>query len=492
MNENIASLIWQTSATHGEKTFLSGPESQYTYRDAKGVIQHYANAFRTLNVNKNDRVIILSKNRPEVALSIFAAHALGAIPIILHESSTHLTLKQIAQEVSPSAVILDEHCADKGDCFSAPCVLLADFHTMGAGHTEPLTPIDIEKGHIALIIYTSGSTGRPRGVCLTHQNVLFVIERIQRRLGYQTDDTVGMFLPLSFDYGLYQLFLCAKVGARLFIRDSAFAGPMLLKCLNEDQITVLPGVPNMLASLLKIALRRETSLPHMRQVSNTGAHLPESYQAELKKVMPNVEVYPMYGLTECKRVSILTPQESHLCKPNSVGRPLDDTEAWVVDESGQRLAPGEVGELVIRGSHVGVGYWQAPRETMERFRKDPETGEMHLYTGDRFTIDEQGYLYYVGRMDDQFKRHGFRINKLEIEQAALSIPCVLSAAVLVSNEKLKLFVTVSDSEVKDQALLKALAEILEPYKVPDDIYVLEELPRSRNGKVDKNALEAFA
>jgi acyl-CoA synthetase (AMP-forming)/AMP-acid ligase II len=489
-NQNIYELVRHQAMVLPARNFVSDFQSSLSYAQAHQEIEQCAALMLTHDVTIGDRIVIVDRNSVSMVKVILAALMIGAVPVILHHKTLPANITKIADEVEPRFVICSSDLAvDWGAHRGVAVDELLQLSDTNIGSVEVFVPAVDD---LALIIYTSGSTGKPRGVCLTHHNVRFVVKQIQQRLNYVADDVIGLFLPMSFDYGLYQLFLTAQVGAHLLIRDADSAGPALIKQLLANHVTVLPGVPNMLASLLKLGLRRKVILPNLRLVSNTGAHLADSYRDTLLEIMPNVEVYPMYGLTECKRVSILTPGDMGAAGKNSVGRPLDCTEAWVVDEKGQRLEAGKFGELVVAGPHVGAGYWRAPQETSLRYRYDSQRGETVLYTGDTFTIDDGGYLYYVGRMDDQIKRSGFRINKLEIEQAALTIQGVLSAfSLLISDDDYRLFISVTDSDMTKHGVLRKLSEILEPYKVPDQVHILPELPKNNNGKVDQAALRAM-
>lgn len=489
MQSNIASMLWRAAVQWPDATFLEGRQS-YTYSEARAACNAIANALKLQGVQTGDRVVVLANNRTETILSLFATAAIGAIAVILHEQTTARSLRHIIGELEPTLVLAGEECSDRAESLSPiPVMDLESFHAT-ARPIEQLEPI-ASPNRPALIIYTSGSTGLPRGVMLSHDNILFVVPAIQARLRYQPTDRIGLFLPLSFDYGLYQAFLVAVSGACLVIRSEQAAGPMLAATLGRDRITVLPGVPNLFASLLRLASRKNVQLPELRLLSNTGAHLPGSQVEALRALMPEVEIYPMYGLTECKRVSIHTPQE-HAQYPDSVGRPLDGTRTWVADDAGQPLPPHQVGELVVEGPHVSVGYWKSPEETEKRFR----TISVHpprrvLFTGDLFYQDEQGYLYYVGRKDEQIKRHGYRMSRLDVERAALEHDGVISAAAVLDDDQLTLYACVGDETLTEERLFKHLGQALEPYKMPDCVVFLKELPQTRNGKTDSNKLKEF-
>ena len=340
----------------------------------------------------------------------------------------------------------------------------------------------------ACLIFTSGSTSAPRGVVVSHQNIAFSAQAIQRRLGYREDDTVGLFLPLSFDYGLYQIFLTLQVGATLYLGRPGLAGPPLLASLAKARVTVLPGVPTLFASMLRLLERRGASLPGLRSITNTGDHLPRSNIERLQARLPGLAVFCMYGLTECKRVSILLPEELSE-KPGSVGRPLPGTEAWTVSGHGERLPPGTVGELVVRGPHVTRGYFEAENETAARFCFDAD-GVGELATGDLCRIDRDGYIYFVGREDCVMKHRGFRLSAAEVEDVACRVPGVVEAALVKApgQDELHLYLVWGHGAPNVGRVLGEIRGSLEPHKVPEKVIVSKALPRTPHGKVDRRQL----
>jgi acyl-coenzyme A synthetase/AMP-(fatty) acid ligase len=326
---------------------------------------------------------------------------------------------------------------------------------------------------------------------LSHDNIRFVVAAIQERLQYRPGDIVGIFLPLSFDYGLYQIFLTTQAGATAFVGRPDMIGPEILKILAAQKISVLPGVPTLFAAMLKMLERSQQALPALRAVTNTGDKLPRAYIESLLKFFPSLRVFPMYGLTECKRVSILLPEEM-AARPGSVGRALAGTEVYVVDEEGRRLPPGEIGELVVRGRHVALGYWRAETETRQRYRHDIQTGLRELYSGDSCAVDAEGYIYFHGRKDTLLKHRGFRISPLEIEEAACAIPGVNEAGVVKTEADgvLHLFASVKDASLTPPKILGELQKRLEPVKIPDRVHLIAELPKTANRKLDRKSLLA--
>lgn len=499
---HLAGLLDQAAERYADRPFIVGPGA-LTYGRASSQSRRIAAWLRREGVKRGDRVMIITMNRPEVPLMVFGVARIGAIFCVLNNTIKAYGLRQIVSQVKPSVVLLDKTTAELANEVGDATIVWADngsHRQGGVGYgdvlaepdpgAQPFPGIDLDS---VCLLYTSGSTGVPRGVTITHDNILFTTAAIQERLCYQAEDVVGVFLPLSFDYGLYQVFLSAAAGASVFIGRPEFADLKLVSKLAAYDISVLPGVPTLFAAMLKVLSRHPRSLPKLRSVTNTGAHLPLAYIAQMQEMFPDLQIFAMYGLTECKRVSILRASELG-AKLGSVGRPLAGTEAYVVGEDGQRLPPDSIGELVVRGRHVTKGYWRAPKETRQRFRQSAPEAPRELYTGDLCRMDADGYIYFVGRNDSQLKHRGFRISPLEIEAAACDIEGVSEAALVQVKDRdlLHLFVTVTETKIGAPQVIEILAERLEPFKVPEQVSILSELPKTPNRKLDRKRLIELA
>jgi long-chain acyl-CoA synthetase len=234
-------------------------------------------------------------------------------------------------------------------------------------------------------------------------------------------------------------------------------------------------------------------LSALRYMSNTAAALPAAYIRKLQAFFPHVTIFSMYGLTECKRVSYLPPDQLDR-RPDSVGIPIPNEEVFVLDENGGEVPPGQVGELVIRGSNVMQGYWNAPEETAKKFRPGRYRGESLLYSGDLFRKDQEGYLYFVARKDDMIKTKGERVSPKEIENALCEMDGVAEAAVIgvpddIFGQAIKaLIVRNKRGEVTEQAVLKYCSKTIEPFMVPKYVEFVDSIPKNASGKIDKKQL----
>lgn len=495
-NDGVSGLLSGASVVHPDAVFLEDRfGTVLDYRQAEEAARRFAGHLIESGFSRGDRVAIHTSNRAEVAVAIFGTALAGGIFTVLNAKLRPKGLATILSQAEPSVIVVDPATAPNLDETGPGNARVLQVggnsweEALGAGPFEgEWTGCDLDA---ACLVFTSGSTGTPRGVTLSHDNLTFVVGAIQERLGYRPGDVIGGFLPLGFDYGLYQIFLAAQAGAKLYLGDPEQVGPRLPQVLRQAGVTVLPGVPSVYAALIAMGRRGPLNLPKLRAVTNTGERLPSAHITELRCLFPGLEVYVMYGLTECKRVSILLPSELE-SRPDTVGRALSGTEVYAADAEGNRLPPGETGELVVRGRHVALGYWRAPLETERRFRKRTPESAVELFTGDSGSVDAEGFIRFSARSDDWIKHRGHRISPLEVETEACQVAGVVESALLQreSDDTLHLYATVSDPGLSPGDIVRALAGVLEPAKVPDQVVILTEMPKSINGKIDRKALAA--
>jgi acyl-CoA synthetase (AMP-forming)/AMP-acid ligase II len=357
-------------------------------------------------------------------------------------------------------------------------------------HAPVRRNIDID---LAAIIYTSGSTGEPKGVMLTHRNMLTAAASICSYLEMREDEVILCTLPLAFDYGLYQMIMAFRQGARLVLERSFAYPAQILTLMVAQGVTGFPGVPTMFSILAEFKTLHAYDFSRIRYVTNTAAALPIKHIRMLKDVFPSARVYSMYGLTECKRCTYLPPEDLDR-KPGSVGIAIPNTELWIVDEDGNKVGPGIVGQLVVRGATVMKGYWEKPEATAKKLRAGPLPGEHVLYTGDYCKLDDDGYLYFVSRMDDVIKSRGEKVSPKEVEATILDIAGVKEAAVIgipddILGHAVKAFVvlertvSMSERDIQRHCLAK-----LENFMVPKVVTFVPELPKTDSGKIKKNGL----
>jgi acyl-CoA synthetase (AMP-forming)/AMP-acid ligase II len=456
------------------------------YADVANASRRIASWLRHKGIHPGDRVLIaLSRPRAlEVPALLYACSRIGAVSCVLHEHVVGPALRHVLADAAPALVVSDNaavlHVAATYGVASMGPDLDAD-----ADLDVRTEPVRVDPHAPACMIYTSGSTSRPKAVVSTHRQVTFVARAIQSRLSYRPDDVIYTTQPFSFDVGLYQIFLAALSGARVWLPTPAGAGVLIISELVESAATVFPVVPAV-AETLAWAVRRSNNAvptPRLRLLTSTGAAMPAAVPAILRNRLPDLRIQLMYGLTECKRVTIM-PVDGDLERPGSSGLPLPGTEVRVVDDEGRAVPTGVVGEIVVTGPHVMSGYWNQPDVTAARFRASG------LHTGDFGHLDEGGFLYVQGRRDDIYKQNGFRVSATEVEAAALEVPGIRLAAVLVPATTGKDAVLVVSGTVDAESVRAALAGSLELYKIPRQCVVVADMPLNQNGKIDKKLLAA--
>ncbi len=456
-----------------------------------------------LGVRPGDRVAIRVKNSVETVLAAFGASRAGAVFAVLGSELKRPVLEKILRDCSPSVLVCS--LRDEAALQAARRVpSLRALVTVGGRHGESTSWEELEDHQgpapeperidldLGALFYTSGSTGVPKGVMLSHRNLSFTTWSVSKYLRLGPADRILSTLPLSFDYGFFQVPTTLMAGGKIHLEKAFFPGPILRK-IEDGGVTGFPLVPTMLALVFKMKNPEAFALRDLRFVTNTAQALPVPAIRRFRSLWPHVEIYSMYGLTECTRTLYLDPSEID-AHPGSVGRAIPGTRVWIERADGSRASPGEEGELVVRGSHVMMGYYGDLEATSRRLRRRDPFGPPDLLTGDLFTADEEGRLYFRGRKDDLIKVEGRKVYPLEVERPALSHPAVLEACAVgvpdpVQGSRLKLYLVVRpDMQVEPREIQAYLRDHLEEAKIPREVVFRDSLPRTGSGKVDRRAL----
>jgi amino acid adenylation domain-containing protein len=507
----VDDFLAQSAVRHADRVALVCGDRRLTYRDLEDATNRFAHGLMTRGIRRGDVVVIHLENSVEAIVSIFGTLRLGAVfvPIgptvkadklayILNDSGAAALVADaradavlaVAVKSAPAlrAVILVGDGSSSSD--ESRTVPFDDVMNNDAAGAAPSQRIDLD---LAALIYTSGSTGQSKGVMLTHANMVAAATSINSYLRNTEQDVILDVLPLSFDYGLYQVFLAFQAGARLILERSFVYPSVMLELLERERVTALPIVPTLAALLLKHDLGAFGS--SLRYITNTGACLPPPHIFAFRRQLPHVRIFSMYGLTECKRVSYLAPDDVE-ARPTSVGKPMDNVEVFVADENGNLSSTG-VGELVVRGSNVMSGYWNAPDATAHVLREGPFPGQYLLRTGDKFRIDEDGFLYFIGRLDDMIKSRGQRVSPKEVESSIYALPAVTGAAVVgtpdpILGMAITAFVTITPhATLSEQDVIRHCAQELEDFMVPKTVRFVDQLPKTESGKIDHRRLVAL-
>jgi len=467
-------------------------------------------ALKNRGLVRGDRVALFLPNSEETVLGIFAALKADGAFVVLNPkikfeklsdclndcraaalitgNVRHIDLPTLVEAVPSLKVVVV--CGTDGVLLGERFLSLRDALAQEIDMQLLSQNIDID---LAYIIYTSGSTGIPKGVMMTHRSAISAATSIISYLENTADETILNCLPLSFDYGLYQVLMSVMLGGTVVLEEGFNYPKLVIDRLKKLNVTGFPLIPTMASVLLEMESFNGKNLPSLRYITCTGAVLAVEYIKKMQLLFPHAKVFSMYGLTECKRVSYLPPEQLSI-RPLSVGKGMPNEEIYIADENGAAVSPGEVGELVVRGSNVMLGYWERPEETAEVLREGRYPGERVLYTGDLFRTDNEGYLYFVGRKDDMIKTRGERVGPAEIERVLLRMPGIKEAAVVGIPDRLlgqavaAYVVPAEKNELDTQSVKRFVAERMEDFMVPKVVHIIPRLPRTSNGKIDKSLL----
>ncbi|MBN1125264.1 MAG: acyl--CoA ligase [Sedimentisphaerales bacterium] len=347
---------------------------------------------------------------------------------------------------------------------------------------------------LACLVYTSGSTGTPKGIMTPHATMLAVSHSIISYLENTEDDIILNVLPMSFGYGLYQVIMAFMFGGTVILEKSLVYLHNILERISQEKATAFPFVPTIAAMLFQMQDLDRYDFSSLRYVSTAGAALPMEHIRRVRKLIPNAQLFSMYGLTECARVSYLDPSLVDIY-PDSVGKAIPHCEVFLLDENHHPIPNGQIGELAVRGSNLMPGYWNDPVLTCNVFREDILPGERVLLTGDLFRQDEQGLLYFVGRKDDMINTRGERISPLEIEHILSKMSDISEVAVIgvphdVFGQAVKSFIVIAAGSTLTEDEIRRFCNMnMENFMVPEYIQIVDNLPKTPNGKIDKKVLK---
>jgi acyl-CoA ligase (AMP-forming) (exosortase A-associated) len=525
MIDLIHKLITHTAERVSHAEALSYQGQRVSYGSLSQQMEDLACAYLELGLGRSDRVAVFLEKRPETVTAMFAASAAGAVFVPINPL---LKPDQVAYILNDCHVRLLVTSADRlrtllptlSSCTGLRHIILVDTNgkvlaeTSAGSHAwesvmekapaangKRLSAHQCIDTDMAAILYTSGSTGRPKGVVLSHRNLLAGAASVSEYLGNTENDRLLAVLPLSFDYGLSQLTTAFSVGASVVLMNYLFPQDVI-RMIVDEKISGLAAVPPLWIQLSQQKWPAASELSALRYMTNSGGAMPGSTLSVLRKISPATQMYLMYGLTEAFRSSYLSPADVD-ARPDSIGKAIPGAELMVINKAGDLCAPNEPGELVHRGALVALGYWNDGEKTAERFRPVPRhlTGlplpEIAVWSGDTVRMDEDGYLYFIGRDDDMIKVSGYRISPLEIEEVVDGFEHVSEQVAVgvphpVMGQAIVLVVKPHGETSLTAATLRRDCQLRLPaYMVPSHIeLVTENLPRNANGKIDRKLLQS--
>lgn len=517
MAQLVHELITEAAGRTPQGLALRYLDNSLGYAQLARGIDVAAQGLLALGLERGERVAIFLDKCEEAVLALFGAAAAGLVfvpvnPLLKAAQVGHLLRDSGARVLLTSPGRLLALQTELGQCPALRCVLQTgseDGMLPGLGvlgwdgwlRRAAAAPVRVPhrriETDIAALLYTSGGSGAPKGVVLSHRNLVAGAAGVAVDLGHSAQDRILALLPFSLAYGLSQLTGAFAAGAAVVLMN-----PLLTRdipaLVARERITGLAALPPLWIQLAELHWEGAHSL---RYLTSSGGILPRATLDLLRQRLPQARPYLMFGMTEVFRSACLAPDQLDV-RPDSIGKAVAHAEVMVLRPDGQPCAPGEAGELVQRGPLVALGYWNDTARTAERFRSLPASeglplAELALWTGDTVRMDDQGYLYFLGRSDETIKTGGYRVSPSEIEDVLYATGLVEEAAAVgldhpVLGQAIALAVTARPGCLVDAAaLLAACRARLPAYMMPVLAQVrAAALPRGPNGKFDRRLLAA--
>jgi amino acid adenylation domain-containing protein len=499
----IPAQFEQTLSAVPDKGAVFSGGASLTFRQLYGEAVAAAQALAQLGVRPGDRVGICMQKTLDQVVAILGILWANAILVPIHPVLRSEQVRHIATDcdmkllLTESARVAELHGASRGRIMlgrgpdEQGVASLVKLRRDCQG-SEPffLGKADDTAG----IIYSSGSTGRPKGIVISHRNLADGARIVASYLGTKATDRIAGVLSLNFDYGLNQLWQTLFIGSSFYLHDLIFPRD-LFRLLVSERITALPVMPVIISRMFDPRLPGPDGpldFSALRYICTSGGPVTGTMLGNLRRTFPQSDIILMYGLTEAFRSSWLPPEQVTV-RPTSIGKAIPEVELYVLDERGRDCPPGVPGQLVHRGGCIAKGYWNAPEATAERFRQiDRFAAETIVFSGDLVKRDEEGYLYFIGRMDSMIKTYGFRVSPTEIEEHARRSERLLDAVAFgidspeAGQEIILAYTTTDQSPIRLDALTDHFRLAMPHHMVPRLFVHMEAFPVTGNeGKIDR-------
>ena len=506
-------FLQQSAGQTPDKEAVWEKDHWSTYAEIESRSNRISNYLREKGIRSGDRVAVLYENSVDYIVAYYAVLKAGAVTVALNTDVDAEALAYLLNDSGARAIVANGRYSRSLSAALAKSsgvvhlVVNSDDLSVfeGVDHCDKISLNEVCSGwddnrpmvrvidvDPASIVYTSGSTGKPKGVTLTHLNIVSNTRSITEYLELTGEDRVMVVLPFHYIYGKSLLNTHFSVGGSIVL-DNRFVFPnVVLDTIEKTGVTGFSGVPSTFMILLNKSTLKQRSFESLRYVTQAGGAMAPVVQREVAEVFHPAKLFVMYGATEASaRLSYLHPDKLQE-KLGSIGMAIPNVELCVVDDNGNRLTPGEEGEIAARGSNIMQGYWNAPEETAQALKHG------FYYTGDLGRMDEDGYLFVVGRKKDIIKVGGERISAKEIEEKIIEIESVAEVAVIgvddpILGEAIKAIIVLAKGMRPDEEMLrKELRGRLPSIKQPSYYDFRSDLPKNASGKVMKRVLREEA
>jgi amino acid adenylation domain-containing protein len=482
-----------------DQTAVQGPAESLSYRQLDGLGDRFANSFLAAGIAPGDRIGIHLPRSPRGVAAMLGALRVGAVYVPLDPGSPPSRMQLIARDCALRGVVIapqlltswlaagvhepvrDFFLSSEGEVADVPSTIRVQGWSELERVSASAAPLhEAAFDDLAYMLYTSGSTGVPKGVMLSHRNALAFVDWAADAIALTAKDRVASVAPFHFDLSVFDIWSTLSRGATLVIVDevTVINGKRMLDLIHKEQLTAWYSVPSALMLMLETGGLAERGAPSLRAVYFAGEVFPIKHLRRTMQAIPQARFWNLFGPTEtnvCLAYELpqVPPPEDNAIP---IGHASCGDTIRIVDEQGADVKDGEVGELLVEGPTVMLGYWDSGRRTAAK----------HPYpTGDMVSRRADGELMYHGRRDHMVKIHGYRVELGEVEAALAGHKAVREAIAFAHDQKLVVVAVVTDPEVSVLEIKKHCAERLPRYMIPGDVRLVAELPRTSSGKIDR-------
>ncbi|MGV6831721.1 MAG: amino acid adenylation domain-containing protein [bacterium] len=486
-NEALHVLISKQAQKTPNKLAVKFLDNELTYEEFDQKINQIAHLLQKKGLKEGDFVAVCLPRSIELVIVLLAISKCGAAYIPLDATYPSQRLNYMLDDSGSKYLISTQNLASNLK-FDGKLLVIGEVFNDAKSYPTNALENNIDPNRIAYILYTSGSTGNPKGVKVTHKNLVNFLCSMKAEPGIEESDRLLSVTTISFDIAGLELFLPLISGASLIIASEEISkdGRFLLELLFKEEITIAQATPTTWQMLLDIGWENKIPLKALSGGEPLSLNLAKSL---LKKVD---ELWNMYGPTETtiwSSTKQILPSDEKI----SIGHPIANTQFYIFNEQNRLLDAGQTGEIIIGGDGVSLGYLKRPVLTAEKFVSDPHNVNSKLYkTGDLGKLLPNGELICLGRIDQQIKLRGHRIELEEIEKSCEDLELINKAIVVVNNENLICFFKSNEAFQIDDDKIKGWKELLKTrlpeYMLPHEFHIIQEFPTTLNGKVDRKAL----
>jgi long-chain acyl-CoA synthetase len=510
---NLSSQLHTTALQHANKHAYLFQDKAVTYLELDAAVSKLASGLEKIGLKKGDHIAMLLGNSPYFVVGLYGALRLGATvipinPVYTADEMTYImnngdvkavialdVLTPLLQNIEPllpsvkHIIICETPQQQENTQYEMrPSFFekIKSFTGLLSSGEATFGPPAIEEDETAVILYTSGTTGKPKGAMLTHKNLYSNAKDIADFLNINEQDRVIAVLPMFHVFCLSVALNASLMNGGTVIIMPRFSPSAVFETIREHNATIFAGVPTMYNFLLQYPEGKQEDVETLRLCISGGASMPVAILEAFEQKF-NVMISEGYGLSEASPVTCFNPTDRPR-KPGSIGMSIVNVENKVVDEFGEEVPVGQVGELIVSGPNIMKGYYKMPEETAHTIK------DGWLYTGDLARMDEDGYFYIVDRKKDMIIVGGYNVYPREVEEVLYSHPSIVEAAVIGVpdtnlGEAVKCFVVIKNSSQTEEDLISYCREHLAKYKVPNEIEFLKELPKNTTGKILRRALK---